>query len=92
MQTERSWLQQNSRLQTHATCKLIAASYPPCVTIHFLWHNSTDVATTSCRVTADVSHKVFIAPIKVQMQMAVTEKCILHFARYMFCHVPFQSF
>ena len=35
----------------------------------------------SCRATADVSHKVFIAPIKVQMQMAVTE----NFARSIFC-------
>ena len=37
VQTTRSWLQQNARLLTRATCKLVVAScsYLPCVTIHF---------------------------------------------------------
>ena len=38
-----------------------------CVT----WHNSTDVASSSCRATIHDSHKVFVASIQVQMQMAV---------------------
>ena len=49
-----------------ATRMLIAASYPPCVTFHFPWHNSTDAASSSsCRATIDDSHKVFVAPIQV---------------------------
>ena len=41
-QTERSWLQWNARLLTCTTQigvgNLIAASYPPCLIIHFSWH------------------------------------------------------
>ena len=61
---EAAWLQQNARLLTLATHKLIAARYPPCVTIHFPWHNSTDVtSSSSCRATINDFHAVFIALI-----------------------------
>ena len=53
-QTARSWLQQDARLLTRTTCRLIAARYPPCVTIEFPWHTSTDAASSSsCRETID---------------------------------------
>ena len=47
-QTGRSWLQQNARLLTRTTRKLIAATYVSSA-IHFPWHNSiaSDAASSS---------------------------------------------
>ena len=66
-QTGRSWLQQNAMLLTRATRKLIAARYPPCVSIHFPWHNSINaVSSCSCRATNDSINR----PVSVQSSYA----------------------
>ena len=67
-----SWSAKCKATNSCTTRKHIAVSYPPCVTIHFPWHSSTDAASSSsCRPTIENSHKVFIALIQVHMQIAV---------------------
>ena len=79
-QPGRSWLQQNARLLALHVSLYIAASYPPCVTFHFPWHNSTNAASSSsCRATIDDSYKEFIAPIQVQMLLAVAGLPCCHY-------------